>query len=182
MRQNYSTIFGTEKHERILASKRLRWSENISKCSNKRISKFTSLIQEGPYYICVVCNRCLYRRCVIIFKIEKYVIDVIDFYYEVINSDGKLYICLTCHKKLNKSEIPAQSVHNKLEIYDFPDDLANLNRLEKAIISRRILFKKVTIMPKGQSPKLKGSICNVPINTASVASTLSKVQIVTELL
>ena len=27
-------------------------------------------------------------------------------------------------------------------------------------------------MPKGQSPKLKGSIYNVPIDTASVASTL----------
>ena len=99
--------------------------------------------------------------------------DILGFYHEVISCDGKLYICLTCHKKLNKSEIPAQSVYNKLEIFDFPDDLANLNRLEKAIISRRILFKKVTIMPKGQSPNLKGSICNVPIDTAGVASTFT---------
>ena len=28
------------------------------------------------------------------------------------------------------------------------------------------------MMPKGQSPKLKGSICNVPIDTANVANTL----------
>ena len=71
-----------------------------------------------------------------------------------------------------KSEITAQAVWNKLDIYDFPDDMANLNRLEKAIISRRILFKKVTIMPKGQMPKIKGSICNVPIDTVTVANTL----------
>ena len=71
-----------------------------------------------------------------------------------------------------KSEIPAQAVHNKLDIYDFPDDLANLNRLEKTIISRRVLFKKVTIMLKGQMPKLKGSICNIPIDTSDVANTL----------
>ena len=47
-----------------------------------------------------------------------------------------------------------------------------MNRLEKAIISCRILFKKITIMPKGQTPKLKGSICNVPVNTSDVVHTL----------
>ena len=51
-----------------------------------------------------------------------------------------------------------------------PEDLANMNRLERAIITRRILFKKITIMPKGQAPKLKGSICNVPVNTAISSS------------
>ena len=29
-------------------------------CSN--VSVFKQLINSGPYYICVVCNRCLYRR------------------------------------------------------------------------------------------------------------------------
>ena len=140
--------------------------------SDDRILKFTTMIQDGPYYVCAVCKRCLYHRSVIVFNIEKYAIDILDFYREVVNYDGKVYICLTCHKKLVKSEIPAQAVWNKLDIYDFPDDLANLNRLEKAILSRRILFKKVTIMPKGQMPKIKGSICNVPIDTATVANTL----------
>ena len=27
-------------------------------------------------------------------------------------------------------------------------------------------------MPKGQTPKLKGSICNVPVNTSDVVNTL----------
>ena len=55
-----------------------------------------------------------------------------------------------------------------------PDELANLNRLEKAVISRRILFKKIAIMPKGQTPKLKGSICNVPIDTNDVTNVLPR--------
>ena len=165
-------IIGTDKHVKILAKKRERYAENTSKGSRERISKFTAMIQEGPYYVCVVCNRCLYRRSVVHFKVEKYVIDAINIYHKVTSCDGNFYICHTCHKKLNISEIPAQAVSNKLDIYDFPDDLSNLNRLEKAIISRRILFKKVTIMPKGQTPKLKGSICNVPIDTVDVANTL----------
>ena len=73
---------------------------------------------------------------------------------------------------MKKSEIPSQAVWNKLEIFLLPADLANLNRLERTIISRRILFKKVTIMPKGQTPKLKGSICNVPVDTNHTANTL----------
>ena len=59
-----------------------------------------------------------------------------------------------------------------MDIFDLPADLVNLNKLEKAIISRRILFKKIPIMPKGQTPKLKGSICNVPVNTNNTANTL----------
>ena len=53
-----------------------------------------------------------------------------------------------------------------------PEVLSNLNRLERVLISRRILFKKVTIMPKGKCQKLKGSICNVPIDTADIVNVL----------
>ena len=172
----YSAIIGTPQH---IARKQQMQSydrnvKSITSNSKQRILKFTKQIQEGPYYVCVVCNRCHYFRSVILFKQEKYDIDIDQFYYEVSSVDGLLYICGTCHKKLLKSEIPAQSVWNKLGIYLLLDDLANLNRLEKAIISRRILFKKITIMPKGQTPKLKGSICNVPIDTNDVTNILPR--------
>ena len=110
--------------------------------SKQRILKFTKQIQEGPYYICIVCNRCHYLRSVILFKQEKYDINIDQFYYyEVSSVNGVLlYICGTCQKKKHKSEIPAQSVWNKFGLSILPDELANLNRLEKAIISRGILF------------------------------------------
>ena len=59
---------------------------------------------------------------------------------------------------------------NKLEVFMVAEVLSNLNRLERVLISRKILFKKVTIMPKSKFPKLKGSICNVPLDTAEVKS------------
>ena len=63
---------------------------------------------------------------------------------------------------------PPEAVWNKLGM-DCPlEILANLNLL----ISRRILFKKVTIMPKGRFPKLKGSICNIPIETDNITNIL----------
>ena len=93
--------------------KRRRQNYAERKGSMNRILKFTAMIQEGPYYVCIVCNRCLYRRSVILFNNEKYELDIPDFYHEVISFDGNVYICLTCHKKMQKSEIPAQSVWNK---------------------------------------------------------------------
>ena len=72
------------------------------KTSGARISKFTELITEGPYYICVACNRCLYHRSVLLFKVNKYMIDIDNFYHEVTSCDGRLYICHTCHKKIEE--------------------------------------------------------------------------------
>ena len=67
-----------------------------------------------------------------------------------------------------------QAVCNKLEIFVFPPYLPKLRRLEKVVIAKRLLFKKIVIMPKGQSPKLKGAICNVPLETESACDTLPR--------
>ena len=68
--------------------------------SSEKVSKFIEVVKQGPYYICVVCNRYLYQKSVIIFKPKIYPIDIIDFYREVNSCDGRLYICHTFHKKL----------------------------------------------------------------------------------
>ena len=100
----------------------------------------------------------------------------VDFFYvaHVKSFNGKKYICLTCDKKLVKSEVPCQAVCNKLQIFDFPPYLPKLRRLEKVLIAKRLLFKKIAIMPKGQSPKLKGAICNALLETESGCDTLPR--------
>ena len=45
-----------------------------------------------------------------------------------------------------------------------PNEFRGVRRLERVLVTKRILFKKVAIMPKDQSPKVKGSICNIPIS------------------
>lgn len=72
---------------------------------------------------------------------------------------------------MKKNQMSCQSVKNSLCIDEFPPELRDIRRLERVLISRRILFKKIVIMSKGQSPKLKGSICNVPIDVEDIANT-----------
>ena len=75
--------------------------------------------------------------------------------------DTRFYICKTCDKKMIKNKTPCQAVNNKLGIYDFPEDLKHIRRLERVLIARRLHFKKINIMHKDQFPKMKGAICNV---------------------
>ena len=65
-----------------------------------------------------------------------------------------------------------QTVSNNLKFSFVPKILSNLNRLQWVLIYRRILFRKIAIMPKVQFPKLKGSICNIPINTSDIINVL----------
>ena len=37
-----------------------------------------------------------------------------------------------------------------------------------------MLFRKVTIVPKGQSPKVKGAICNIHVQTDDLVHTLPR--------
>ena len=57
-------------------------------------------------------------------------------------------------------------------IFEAPAEIKNLNRFERILIERRILLKKVSIMPKGQFPKLKSAICNIPIDTSDITNVL----------
>ena len=130
---------------------------------------------EGPYYICIVCNRCLYKRSFVSFKSDTYESLSSGFYFSHVQRfNGNEYICSTCHKKRKskKKVTPCQAVCNRLEIYNLPCNLSDINRLERVLVAKRLLFKKVVIMPKGNSPKIKGAICNVPVHTEEVCNVL----------
>ena len=75
-----------------------------------------------------------------------------------------MYICRTCHNKVKKNNIPCQAISNKLVVELLPNEFRDLLRLERVLVAKRILFKKVIVMLKGQSPKVEGSICNISIS------------------
>ena len=75
---------------------------------------------------------------------------------------------------MRRKKIPCQSVLNKLENFILPDHLNDIHKLERVLVSKRLLFKKIAIMPKGQSPKLKGNICNVPVEVNDIVTTLPR--------
>ena len=56
-----------------------------------------------------------------------------------------------------------------------PDELRHLRKLEKVVISKRLFFKKITVMHgKGEFSKIKGSICNIPVEAANICNILPR--------
>ena len=138
------------------------------------IQQFNRDIREGPYYICVVCNRLLYRKTVLEFKRDNYNSSSCLF-TSVTSFNGKMYICNTCHitiKKKNKT--PCQAVYNNLAVDDVPPELASLDKLEQILVSQRIVFQKIVVMPKGQQRKIRGAICNVPVSCEETCHVLPR--------
>ena len=145
----------TQQEEKVI-------KEKVGSFKNlNNVSKFKSLIKEGPWFICVICHRGLYKRSVGKFSrsscssLAKQLLDLKRSY------DGCFYICRTCHSKVNRNKIPCQSASNKLSVEQLPGEFRNFRRLETVLVARRILLKKNTVMPKGQSPKVKGTVMQV---------------------
>ena len=157
-----------------LNAREITKKKKITQNQLKRVTTFKAKIKDGPFYICVCCNRCLYSHSVKKFIANKYKFPIESHCNIVQSFDGFYYICKTCDKKLSAKKIPCQSVSNKLQIFQLPSELRNVRRLERILIARRIVFKKVTIMPKGQAPKLKGALCNIPIDINDVSTVLPR--------
>ena len=88
--------------------------------------------------------------------------------------DEKTYIFDTCHKLLSRNEISCQAVFSKMSLDPIPDELKDLKKVAKIFISKRIIFKIIAIMHgKGEFAKIKGSICNIPIEAANICNILS---------
>ena len=64
-----ANILGTTEYEKVKQNKREQRSK--SRDMSARIVKFKEEIKEGPYFICIVCNHCLYIISVIRFNDDK---------------------------------------------------------------------------------------------------------------
>ena len=88
------------------------------------------------------------------FQFNKYNFDLTAIIHKVTTKDTT-YICNTCHSYLKKFHIPTQAVGNKLQIFEAPAELKNLNRLKPILIARRTLFKKLQLCLRVTSKNLK---------------------------
>ena len=171
---HYQNQVGSLGHENCLK----QMSEYSKSCRNssrfpvdQKLIMFKELINEGLFYVCVVCQRCLYKKSVFHYDKNKFKSQISSFNL-VRSFDGNLYICRTCRVKCQKGKVPCQAVSSKLEVFDLIVEFQSLQKLEKVLIANRILFIKIIIMPSSQMPKIFGTICNVPFDTVQVTDLL----------
>ena len=79
------------------------------------VKKFHEQVKMGPFYVCIICNRCLYFSNVIKFGLEKYREFVNKLNTNVTSFEGN-YICKTCDTHTRKLKVPGRAVVNGLII------------------------------------------------------------------
>ena len=113
---------------RLEKAKSVRQTNRLDGSTTDSIKRFRDSIKLGPYFVCVICNRMLYRVSVIKCRTEKYPTLIQHIFTDVKSYDNTEYICHTCHVKAMKGKVPCQAVNNKMELYAAP--ICSSNALE----------------------------------------------------
>ena len=162
----------TKRNQSIIARQnRIISKLNVDVCR----SQFRQKIKQGPYYVCTFCHRMLYRKSVLIFNKQKHVnCNIQNVFTDKLSFDNKKYICKMCHSKIIKGKVSCQAMYNDMFVDDIPTELSSLEKLDQILIAQRIGFGKIVVMPNGQQRKIKGPICNVPVEYDKTCQTLPR--------
>ena len=75
-RRTYALMKGSPKYTATINKRKDVKRRRLYESSfDKNVSNFKLMIKRGSFFICVICNRCLYRTSVICFNTEKYCVD-----------------------------------------------------------------------------------------------------------
>ena len=79
------------------------------------------------------------------------------------------------HKHLSRNEMPCQAVFNKMSFDHILNELKDLKNLEKILVFKRLIFKRIAIMHgKGELAKFKASIYNIRIEATNICNILPR--------
>ena len=175
-----------ENLERAKARNEKRIQKEFDSTANERIQAFRESVEDGCAYVCVSCNRLLFKQSVteyddktieLINQADKNLIENCIEICDDDEIDGKQWICTTCKSYMKRGKMAPQCVKNGLEIVDLVDDKGIklvLSDLEYTLIARNILFIKVFQMPKSRWSAIKDRCINVPISEKSILKTMKQ--------
>ncbi|XP_063048465.1 uncharacterized protein LOC134442065 [Engraulis encrasicolus] len=201
IKQHNKTKYQENENIRVLKTQR---SLNRSNASQKKqkdidcaIAHFRQNVSRGPEHPCACCHRLLFRKQVIECKPHNYETKSIEVaklakrcitfkYLHKCDIDckpechlsesplNKLWICYTCHRKIQNNTLPEESVTNNLQLDDIPEELKCLNSLEQHLIAKNICFLKLLCLPRGRQRACHGPCVSVPVNCSTVTSILPR--------
>ena len=151
------------------------------------ISLFKVKSKEFPEYCCCCCHRLLFHNQVVMCDKQMYgtgnnakdVAEICirdDFLHKCSAScprdcnRSSMWICKTCHRKIQSGKMPAEAAVNKMELESLPKELEGLNGLERQLIALHIPFMKVTNLPQGKQRNVHGPVVCVPADLKKASS------------
>ena len=93
---------------RLEKARLVRQTNRLDGSTADSIKRFRDSIKVGPYFVCVICNRMLYRVSVTKCRTEKYPAGIRHIFTDVKSYDNTEYICHTCLVKAMKGKFHAK--------------------------------------------------------------------------
>ena len=84
------------------------------------------------------------------------------------------WLCYTCHQNLLSNRVPRLATVNKLALAQQPDELSQLNMLERHLVSPAILFMKMITLIKGAQKGINGQVVCVKSNVNDTVACLPR--------
>lgn len=135
-------------------------------------------MQQGSEFLAQICKdlkksglsaieascKGFYTHPVKLFQQKKYQVLKVTEFNDKFDAEGCIW--QTCHRILSNKVLPFQTVASKMYAELWHNELQDLKRLEKILISRSILFKKNFCHAwESQITEVKGNICNIHLDT-----------------
>uniref|UniRef100_A0A9J8ADG0 ATP-dependent DNA helicase n=1 Tax=Cyprinus carpio carpio TaxID=630221 RepID=A0A9J8ADG0_CYPCA len=193
----HNSTLHKENVKRMNKMRREQLKKNQQVCDFVK-KQFVDKVSSGPEFVCCVCHRLLFKQQVLCCRTENYNTNsavslmakkCITKHFlhkcgdncvipcELTDScKGKLWICFTCHSKVKKGEMPAESAVNNLELKPIPEELRCLNNLEQHLIALHIPFMKMLALPKGGQNGVHGPISCVAANIKHTTNVLPRTE------
>ncbi|XP_030019133.1 uncharacterized protein LOC115439438 [Sphaeramia orbicularis] len=183
--------------QQVLARVRLSRKQRLERSLDFGLvmDHFLEKVRDGPDFVCCVCHRLMFKSQVLTCDREVYAASVAtagiadncisECYLHSCDEGcvepchlavcrGQLWICYTCHNKISKGEVPAESWRNNLDLDPIPSELGCLNSLEQHLIALHIPFMKMLVLPKGGQNGVHGPVTCVPANIVQTTNVLPR--------
>ena len=112
---------GHEKCLKQISEYSKKKGSSFRRSANQKLIWLKDLINEGPFYVCVVCQRCLHKiKSIFCYDENKFENTLQTSNFNLVrSSDGNLYNCTTFQVKNQKYKIPYLADESKLKAFDF---------------------------------------------------------------
>ena len=156
--------------------------------AEKRLLAFRNEIKDGPIFVCLSCNRSMFKSGVKLMDkdavtklfekcpdniIQKATNKRLKKPTKLAKFAEKKILCRNCHKSLyNDKKIPRMSAYNGLELDEIPEEL-KLTDYEEQLIALNLLFIKIFKLPKSGMNAVVDRVINVPLEVDDVAKTVT---------
>ncbi|XP_024116598.1 uncharacterized protein LOC112138269 [Oryzias melastigma] len=202
MRERYRKNLGHCTMTNMIAMKIKRKYKQMPKQAEERddpliteaISVFRTNVKISPTYVCTSCGKACFKNQVKPCIRSNYsknphiISQCLTGKYVHICDEGCINeqckvperrtenICHTCHNYLKNGSMPPLAVANKLELFDVPEELSDLNILERHLVAKCLPFAKIIPLPKGRQNLIRGNVVCVPSEVQETVEILPRLR------